>query len=191
MMQDNNDLKQRLQHFLDRQEIYDCLVRYCRGVDRLDSELILSAYHPDAIDDHGLFVGSPQEFANFFINFHRENQHSTSHIISNHYAELKGDTAHCETYWTYAGMNKIGVQLTMMGGRYIDRMERRNGRWAIASRICLTDWSGDTDETGLSPEVLNMLKSSGVNSRDKSDSSYLRPLTVAPERVSNPPQASL
>lgn len=190
-MQDNNDPKQRLQHLSDRQEIYDCLVRYCRGVDRLDSELILSAYHPDAIDDHGLFVGSPQEFADFFIAFHRENQHSTNHIISNHYVELEGDTAHCETYWTYAGMNKNGVQLTVMGGRYIDRMERRNGRWAIASRICLTDWSGDANETGLSPEALNKLKSSGVNSRDKSDSSYLRPLTIAPERVSNPPQTSL
>ena len=80
MMQDNNHLKQRLQHLLDRQEIYDCLVRYCRGVDRLDSELILSAYHPDAIDDHGMFVGSPQEFANFFINFHSSNINRVSPI---------------------------------------------------------------------------------------------------------------
>ena len=34
----------------DRQEIYDCIMRYCRGIDRLDRDMLLSAYHPDAVD---------------------------------------------------------------------------------------------------------------------------------------------
>ena len=189
-MQDSDALQRQIQNLSDRQAIYDCLVRYCRGMDRLDRELILSAYHRDAIDDHGLFVGGPGEFADFFIGFHREHQHSTNHIISNHYVELEGDTAHCETYWTYAGMNREGVRLTVMGGRYIDRMERRDGRWAIARRRCLTDWSGEPDASGLSPEVFDMLQSSGTNARDKNDSSYLRPLNVTQRRIDNPPQAS-
>jgi hypothetical protein len=32
-------------------------MRYSRGIDRLDRDMLLSAYHPDAIDDHGMFVG--------------------------------------------------------------------------------------------------------------------------------------
>ena len=47
---------------LDRQAILDCMRRYCRGVDRRDEALILSVYHPDAIDDHGAFLGDPDEF---------------------------------------------------------------------------------------------------------------------------------
>ena len=37
-----------------RDEIRELLTRYCRGVDRMDAELIASAYHPDAIDEHGM-----------------------------------------------------------------------------------------------------------------------------------------
>ncbi len=38
--------EQAIREFLDRQEILDCIHRYCRGVDRLDAELLASAYHP-------------------------------------------------------------------------------------------------------------------------------------------------
>lgn len=187
----NREVVEQLRQLQDRQDIHDCIVRYCRGVDRLDRDLVLSAYHPDAIDDHGIFVGNPREFVDFFFRFHGERQHSTSHIIGNHFVELDGDTAHCETYWVYAGMNREGVQLTMMGGRYIDRMERRKGRWAIADRICLTDWSGGAGDTGLTPHVLSMLKGSGTNSRDVTDSSYMRPLVIDPKRIASPPQVVL
>ena len=43
----------QIKHLIDRQAILDCLTRYCRGMDRFDRALVLSAYHPDAIDDHG------------------------------------------------------------------------------------------------------------------------------------------
>ena len=32
--------------------------RYSYGVDRLDAEVMKSAYWPDATDDHGVFVGN-------------------------------------------------------------------------------------------------------------------------------------
>jgi hypothetical protein len=41
---------------IDRQEILACELRYCSGVDRFDREMLLSAYHPGAMDDHGAFV---------------------------------------------------------------------------------------------------------------------------------------
>ena len=42
----------RLQELCDGAEILDCLQRYARGIDRLDRELLRSAYHDGAIDDH-------------------------------------------------------------------------------------------------------------------------------------------
>jgi len=190
-MQGDDDLRRQVRELKDRQDIYDCLVRYCRGVDRLDREVLLSAYHPDAVDDHGFFVGGPEAFADFFFSFHSENQNSTNHMITNHTMELEGDVAHCETYWLYAGMNKAEPELTLAGGRYVDRMERRDGRWGIAARKCLMDWSGKPGETGLSPEVSEMLKGSGVVSRDKRDASYEKPLCIDRNRIQDPPQARL
>ena len=46
----------------DMQCIRDAAMRYCRGVDRLDVELIKSAYWEGATDDHGVFVGDAWEF---------------------------------------------------------------------------------------------------------------------------------
>ena len=47
----------------DRQEILDCLTRYSRGLDRHDEQMIASAFHEDALDHHGDFVGDPRELA--------------------------------------------------------------------------------------------------------------------------------
>ena len=49
---------EKLQQLLDKQEIHEVIMRYCRGIDRLDREMIRSVYHDDAIDEHGLWKGS-------------------------------------------------------------------------------------------------------------------------------------
>ena len=80
--------------------------RYCRGVDRFDREMVLSVYHPDAIDDHGVFVGRPEAFVDWAFAYHARHQQATHHIVTNHTCELDGDTAHTETYWIFSGINK-------------------------------------------------------------------------------------
>ncbi len=50
---------ERLGWLLDRQDILDCLTRFSRGMDRFDRELLLSAFHPDAVIAAGDFVGGP------------------------------------------------------------------------------------------------------------------------------------
>ena len=45
------------QQLADREAIRECVLRYSRGVDRLDVEQMKSAYWPEATDDHGRFVG--------------------------------------------------------------------------------------------------------------------------------------
>ena len=46
----------------DKQSIREVLTRYCRAVDRMDRDLLISVYHPDAVDDHGFFVGAREDF---------------------------------------------------------------------------------------------------------------------------------
>ncbi len=167
----------RLQELCDRQDILDCIHRYCRGVDRADRDLLISVYHPDASDDHGTFVGGPEGFADWAIAYHRQYQNATHHIVTNHTCELQGDTAHTETYWMFCGINKEGPS-TLHFGRYIDRFERRNGRWAIAARACLIEWHTGLTELTMPPEVQAVMASGGLSSRDRSDKSYERPLKV-------------
>jgi hypothetical protein len=42
------DIERQMRALLDRQQIYEVLTRYYRGVDRGDVELIRSVYHADA-----------------------------------------------------------------------------------------------------------------------------------------------
>lgn len=42
-----------LRTLLDRAQIHDALMRYSRGVDRGDGELVVSCFHPDATLDMG------------------------------------------------------------------------------------------------------------------------------------------
>ncbi len=175
-------LEAMVRELYDRQAIRDCLMRYSRGIDRLDRELLVSAYHDDAIDDHGLFVGPAVDFADWAIAVHRKAHHTTQHIITNHNCELDGDVAHAETYWMFAGMNAEGPPLMISGGRYIDRFERRGERWAIALRKCVSDWRGSPGESFLPPAAREAMNAGAHWSRDRADVSYDRPLTFDENR---------
>lgn len=193
------EMERKLTYLMDRQEILDCINRYCRGVDRLDKEMVMSAYHPDAIDDHLMFVGSPDEFWTWVQNMHSSYHSSTQHMIGNHLAEIDGDVAHAETYLSYSGMNKTGAPFSAIGGRYIDRLERRNGKWGIVARKYVVDWvapSINTVEGSKTPEgapnydcvqpfEIKIAESASQPSRDSSDPSYERPLQINPERKRN------
>lgn len=172
------DLAAALREFQDRQAIYDCLMHYCRGIDRFDAELAKSAYHPDAIDDHGWFVGPAAEFIDGAIELHGRLQQRTQHHITNHIVELEGDTAHAESYYIFRSLNKEAPWHSIASGRYIDRLERRGGRWAIAARICTVD----VRDKGWDPNGDLLDGTTQATSRDRRDPSYLRPLTIDPSR---------
>jgi hypothetical protein len=165
-----------LQALLDRQEIIDCLLRYTRGIDRMDRELLLSAYHPGAIDDHGPFAGPAEEFADWAIGFHQEQQISHHHIITNQTIDIEGDVAHAETYYLFIGRNKAAPH-PLAFGRYLDRLEKRDGKWAIVFRRCINDLALAVPEMEQPSEWLALMASSGQTRRDKEDFSYERPLS--------------
>lgn len=163
----------------DRQAILDCLHRYTRGIDRHDRELMLSAYHPDAWDDHGVASGVAADFVDWAIGWHGENQTRHQHIITNHTVELTGDTAHTETYYTFWGINLEGPP-TLAFGRYVDRFEKRNGKWAIAHRVCVNEHLVECKLPDVPKEWRDAMESTGPNMRSKEDISYVRPLQLTP-----------
>ena len=180
----------------DRHAIHDCIARYCRGVDRFDREIIRSAFHPDGLDEHGKFVGDPEEFADWALDQHGRAHLGHQHLILNHLCDIEGDTAHAETYFMFIAMNRAGKTVTMGGGRYIDRLERRAGRWAIAARVCLRDWAmmderPDMDDLSsftsmrvlLSQAERAFMNGGRAARRDRSDPSYDRPLRVDAARA--------
>jgi ketosteroid isomerase-like protein len=189
------ELEKIVSELKDRAEIHECLMNYSRGVDRLDRELLMSVYHPDAVDDHGIFVGGPNEFADWVFDMHTRTHLSHQHCQFNSTVELVGDVAHAETYYMFVGLNRQGTPLAMSGGRYIDRLERRGGRWAIAERICVRDWapldkvpdrldqSELTSVKGLPEAIKTLMRTGAQVSRDRHDPSYMRPLTVDRSRV--------
>jgi hypothetical protein len=171
------DLTRTLRALADKAEIVDCLNRYARGMDRLDRALARSAYHDDAVDDHVGFVGPVDEFLDWAFGYHA-GQVRHQHYVTNPNVELDGDHAHVESYYLFVGTPRDeDAPLTITGGRYIDRFERRDGRWAIAARVCLVEWQTETTSL-LRGAALDVIAASGTIARDPSDSSYQRPLVV-------------
>lgn len=167
----------QLEHLLDRQGILDCLQRISRAIDRFDKDLFLSGYHPDSVIDAGGLVGSPEEVYEHGAELHEHGQVSTLHNLINHSCEIEGGTAHSETYFLYTGHNRDGNNW-LAGGRYLDRLERRNGGWKVAFRYTIIEWSGTLPPATV-PLFDNIadLHLNGVPARDTSDPSYHRPLT--------------
>jgi SnoaL-like domain len=122
-----------VQRLLDRMAILDCINRYVRGLDRHDDELVASAYHEGALDHHGGFLGTPAEFIPWANELHAADWVSHQHHITSHTADLDGDVAHAESYCIGTFLRKDEPVVDMAGGRYIDRLERRNGEWRIVA----------------------------------------------------------
>ena len=172
----DSEKRLRLEQLLDRQEILDCLLRFCRGMDRFDRELFLSAFHSDAIIAAGEFVGGPREIYTWASRLHEQGQSATNHNLLNHSCDIDGDTAHTETYYLFVGRNRDQSNW-IAGGRYIDRLERRDQQWKIVLRTNAIEWSGMLPTMPLPFADVADIALNGVPSRNKDDPSYQRPLT--------------
>ena len=166
------ELKNAVQELKDRAEIHDVMVRFCRGVDRYDHALALSAYHDDATDNHGSFDGSAKEFTSWVIALELEQFVWTSHYITNHYSEINGDQANAETYvQVIMRFRRDGKLFDVVAcGRYLDKLARRNGEWRISKRVVVGDWDRieEVKEQVAAELVTKLIR----GRRDKQDPSY-------------------
>jgi hypothetical protein len=166
----------RLEGLLDRQDILDCLTRFSRGMDRFDRELFLSAFHADATIAAGDFVGNPRELYDWASAMHEQGQSATQHNLANHTCHIDGDTAHAETYYLFAARNRDESNW-IAGGRYLDRLERRDGTWKITLRTNVIEWSGLLPTLPIPFADVPDIHLNGTPARSRDDPSYQRPLT--------------
>jgi hypothetical protein len=137
-----NPLDPRVAALLDKQEIREVVLRYCRGIDRMDQDLVRSCYHPDATDEHGSFFGGVDEYVAFAWKL-MPRYDATMHFVGNVLIELEGDAARSEAYCIAHHRSASGVPAHNLatGCRYIDTFERREDRvWRIAKRVVTTEW---------------------------------------------------
>jgi hypothetical protein len=168
-MTDTGELERQVRGLLDRHEITECLFRYTRGLDRLDKELWLSAYHEGAFDNRAPVATTPPEFAEAYWKRDHEGRIS-QHFLTNIRIDLDGDMAHSESYFL-AIIRRVGSDaVTYSQGRYVDRLERRDGRWGIVIRSLIRESRIEVDakEEGAARHPLSR--------RDRTDPSYQRPL---------------
>lgn len=165
----------RVEVLLARQDIADCLTRFCRGIDRFDRDLFLSAFHPDAEIAAGDFVGGAADLWEWAHTMHERGQIATQHNMLNNSCDIDGETAHSETYYLFAARN-VDESNWIAGGRYFDRLERRAGQWRIILRTNVIEWSGLVPTMPIPFADVPDIAANGTAARDRTDPSYLRPL---------------
>ena len=162
-----------LQALLDKEAIRELVHLYCRAADRHDHQLMRSLYHEDATDDHGAFFrGLAMEFIDRLpeIQAPMEILH---HNVTTHNIELNGNHAEGETY--IIAFHKVatgtGSLDLLIGGRYFDRYEKRDGRWKFSHRAVVADWANLHDPSIVSLDN-PMIEGSYIGRPGTTDPSY-------------------
>lgn len=157
-----------LSELADKQAIRDLIYTYCRAVDRLDVPLGHSIWHEDSYADYGPdYYQGPGKGVIDTICEHHLGLLSHSHQVTNILIELDGDDAGSEAYVTGTMRMERDGKLFHLGvwGRYLDRWQRREGRWGLLHRVVVFDHqemreTSDMPAHGIAP------------SRDRDDPSY-------------------
>jgi hypothetical protein len=136
-----------LQEMLDEFQLRKLVHGYCRAVDRGDDAQLRSLYHHDADDDHGGFsTGSADDFFEA-LTAARPYLRSMQHNVTTVNFAIDGNRAEGEVY-TIATHTFVVVDRdvdVIVGGRYLDRYEKRDGTWKFTERKIVTDWAHVND----------------------------------------------
>jgi hypothetical protein len=134
---------------LAERAVKNVILRYCRGVDRMDRALVRSCYHPDADDHHGDFAGGVDEALRWVWDV-LETYSSTVHLVANMLVEIDSDeagSARCESYGTALHFDggEGGRRGQAIGFRWIDDLEQRptpdgDAQWRFSRRVATTEW---------------------------------------------------
>ena len=152
-----------LEGLLAKQAITELLHRYARAIDRMDEAMLRSVFHEGSQHNH-FYAGpssdpsqpstdeAPGDFVAFALGVLSTHER-THHQIGNVLIELTdANTAVSECYFTaHHRQRAIGDPLAgaaacdtpmdyFVGGRYLDRLECRDGTWGIVERTGMTDW---------------------------------------------------
>lgn len=145
-----------LSELSDRAQIADVLGLFCQNLDRHNWDAMDQVFHEDAsvkysYRDHvqtaaEWLAGARVTLSTFSRTFHQ---------LGNMLIDIDGDTASCETYVTAIHCvpptapkdgfwgSKDEPYNGIGGARYLDRFERRDGKWKIAVHETIVEWRHD------------------------------------------------
>jgi hypothetical protein len=157
-------------------DIKNVVLRYCRGVDRMDLALVRSCYHDDARDHHGDFGGVDETLR--WVWDVLASYGSTVHLVANMLVEfdpLMPTVARCESYGAalhFAG-GEGGRRGQAIGFRWIDDLEQRASRteepdWRFSRRVATTEWIRKYGDNEFAPIPDRWVK----GQRDRTDAVY-------------------
>jgi hypothetical protein len=163
----------KLQEMLDEFALRKLVHTYCRAVDRGDIAQLRNLYHHDAVDAHGGFsTGAVEGFFQQLVAARRYLRAMAHNITTVNFA-IDGNTAEGEIYniavHTLAGKGR-DIDL-VIGGRYLDKYEKRDDVWKLLERTIVTDWARVTDPSSMDtshPITADTLK----GTLDETDPSY-------------------
>ena len=168
-----SEVNGKIQEILDKESIRDLVHIYCRAADRHDHELMRTLYHEDAHDDHGsFFKGKAMEFIDLLPEI-QKSMGILHHNVTTHNIHLKGNKAEGETYILAFHQVLTDDQQfdVLIGGRYFDEYEKRNGIWKFSSRAVDADWAYVND-----PSKVNlfhpMIEGANIGTPNSQDPSY-------------------
>lgn len=151
----------------DKQVIRDLIYTYCRAVDRIDVPLGHSIWHDDSWADYGpaYYQGPGQGVIDAICESHK-GLLSHSHQVTNILITLDGDHAGSEAYMvgTMRTSRNGKVMQINVWARYLDKWERRDGRWGIVWRTTVFDHQEIREVTPLEQH--------SNATRDRNDPSY-------------------
>ena len=162
-----------VQLLLAEREIKNVVLRYCRGIDRMDLAMVRSCYHADAQDHHGDVAGGVDEALRWVWDV-LATYASSVHLVANMLVEIDAThptRARCESYGMALHFDggEGGRRGQAIGFRFIDDLEQRTlssgvAEWRFARRVATTEWIRRFADDEFSPIPDRFLK--GRRDRD-------------------------
>ncbi|MDQ0271174.1 nuclear transport factor 2 family protein [Cytobacillus purgationiresistens] len=186
-----------LERIIAKQEIQDLCYRYARGADRLDAESWASAFWEDgtfnqpqsdvAINSYAnQLVGTMDKFfelthhinGNILINFDNKN-YATTEVYFQAFHLTKADASIEELRFIIGDKRLSELSYVdgdtfeiLVGGRYLDQVERREEVWKIKYRRLIFDYTTVRRSMALSSGLGMTAMGAAKMSRDRTDPSY-------------------
>ncbi len=147
-------IPQQTTALLANQGVGNALALHSQGVDRADPELLAAAYHCDASVDYGFFKGQASKFIPLLCEA-QSNSPLTLHRSCAPWVLAVSDhrQARSETY-VIAAVDDVSGSVPLqrlIGGRYLDHLSYREGKWGIDHRRYVLDWNFNRE--GCSAEL--------------------------------------
>jgi hypothetical protein len=187
-----------LERFIAQQEIRDLCFRYARGSDRLDVGIFTSAFWEDGGYGQPYSDQPIANIADAVIGVMGKNFSCTHHLNGNILIDfVDEDHATTEVYFRAFHLTKAdlkpdevvflvgarrfaelahadgNVYEIVVGGRYLDHVERRGGVWKIKTRRLIFDYSTVRHSSALLAGEGMTAFGAARMARDRSDPSYL------------------